>query len=125
LADRAAPEAPLPRSFAPAFFAAVFDTGAAARDRPPLAALADGLGILAAPAAFLRRVVVVEDLPDFLDQVFWKARLGHERVAAGSLRALRDAGQRVTGQRDDGNCGGAVVGLEAPCRFPSIHHRQR
>src|SRR5207247_3869498 len=71
-AVRALRTAPLPRGFA-VFFAPDFDAraaGAVARAR--LDALADGLGILAAPAALpgRGRRVLVEQFADFLHQIF-------------------------------------------------------
>ena len=67
----------------------------------------------------------VENLPDFLDEILGQARLGDERVAAGLLRALRNAGQRMAGQRDDRDRRRALVGLEPPRRLPAVHDRQR
>ena len=68
---------------------------------------------------------VVENFLYFLHEILGQARLGDERVAAGLLRALRDAGERVAGQRDDRNAGGALVGFETARRLPAVHDGER
>src|SRR5438094_1660098 len=148
-ASRAAGLAVLPfgldGEFAPELFAATADAiflppdrtaGAAGFVKPgapvprtdPLRALADvGLAMFAAPADFLPRGGrgVVQHLANLLHEIFRQARLGDERVAAGALGALGNPGERVARERHDRNAGRALVGLEAPRRFPAVHHRQR
>src|SRR5437773_7549039 len=97
-AARADPLPRTPRALAAAFLAPVFDgAGAAARDFAPLAPLVCDLGILAAPAALLGRIVV-ENLADLLDQIFRQAGFGHKGIAPGALRPFGDARERVAGQ---------------------------
>src|SRR5262249_29057309 len=89
-----------------------------------LAALPDAFRIFAAPADLPAGSRRIQDLPDFFHEILRKARLGDEGVAAGLFGPLRDAGERVTGQRDDRNRRGALVRLEAARRLPPVHHRQ-
>src|SRR5271169_6373700 len=50
-------------------------------------------------------------------------RFGLEVVAAGGERLLAIACHRVGGQRENRNAAGYGVGLQAPCRLPTVDLR--
>src|SRR5687767_9903614 len=73
--------------------------------------------IVALSAAKVPLQLLVENI--FID------RLGHEVVAAALPRALLVAAHGVRRQYDDRDFRGLRVLLEAPCRLPAVHARQR
>src|SRR6516165_170512 len=116
-----------------AFFAMDLEapfTAGGSPERPPFRPLANAPGIFPAPGRLLdghlsSARLFIENRPNLPHEILRQTRFGDERVAAGALRALRDAGERVTCQRDNGDRSSALVRFEAPGRLPSIHDRQR
>src|SRR5262245_21313521 len=99
--------------------------GPAARAR--LRALPDVLAMFAAPADLFgcRGRLAIEDLPDFLHQIFGETGLRDEGVTAGLSRTFGDASEGVASQRHDRNRRRPFVGFQTPRPLPPVHDWER